>query len=64
MHSVFITSATATLESPILWVLVSVTYGFLIAMAYDYLFITFKDPVDDLVLKVDKRYKEAELTRC
>lgn len=58
MHAVFITSATATLQSPILWVLVGVTYGFLAAIAYDYIYITCKDPVDDLLLNVPKKYKE------
>ena len=52
LHAVFITTNAATLQSPYLWTIVAVSYGLLVLMAYDYVFITCNDPVDDLVLKV------------
>jgi len=58
LHSVFITSATAALQSPILWVIIAATYGLLVTIIYDYIYITCEDPVDDLILKVPKNYKE------
>jgi hypothetical protein len=64
MHAVFITSATATLQSSILWVLVAVSYGLLVIIIYDYIFLTCTDPVDDLILKIEKNYKESDLLLC
>ncbi len=64
LHSVFITTGAAHLASSILWTLVGVTYGFALLIAYDYCYLTCNDPVDDLVLKIDKNYPPTELVDC
>lgn len=56
-HSVFITTSAVHLDSSIFWALVGVTYALMLLIAYDYAFLTCSDPVDDLILKVEKNYK-------
>ncbi len=64
LHSVFVTSAAAVLDSAIMWALVGVSYGLVLLMIYDYLLLTCNDPVDDLVLKIERNYHPSQLKQC
>ena len=46
MHSVFAIPAIIDHGHPGLWVLVSMQYGLLIIIIYDYCYLTTTDPVD------------------
>jgi hypothetical protein len=54
IHSVFIISPIVASNHPLLWVMLGLHYVAIIIMAYDYLFITFTDPVDLLVADPEK----------
>ena len=64
LHAIFITVSAVHLDSAIFWVLIGVTYVLNLLIVYDYLFLTCTDPVDDLILAVEKKYKPGEVTRC
>ena len=64
IQSAFITTAAVHMHSPIMWTLIGVTYALAILVCYDYCYLTCKDPVDDLILKVQKNYRENELMTC
>jgi hypothetical protein len=64
LHSVFVVSGLATVDREILWVLLGVTYILLLLIAYDYIFLTCSDPVDDLILGIQKSYKVDEIKYC
>jgi flagellar basal body-associated protein FliL len=57
MHNIFVTSAIAQQDSSILWIMLAVTYILLALIIADYFFLTCSDPVDDLLLGIDKGYK-------
>lgn len=57
MHNIFVTSAISQQDSSILWIMLAVTYILLIVIMGDYFYLTCSDPVDDLVLGIDKGYK-------
>jgi hypothetical protein len=57
MHNVFITSAIARQDSPILWIMLAATYVIFIIIAADYLYLTCSDPVDDLLLGINNGTK-------
>ena len=54
LHSVFVTSAIANHNSPILWILLALTYVFLVLTFVDYFYLTCTDPADDLLLGIRK----------
>jgi palmitoyltransferase ZDHHC1/11 len=64
LHSLFITSGTASLGFSVLWVLVALSYGLLVLVGYDYCVLTCSDPVDDLVVNKKRNYKETDLLYC
>lgn len=54
LHSVFVTSAIANHNSPILWILLALTYIFLVLTFLDYFYLTCTDPADNLLLGIKK----------
>ncbi len=56
LHNIFITSAIGYIDSPILWIMLASIYAFLIVIVYDFFRITIGDPVDDLLLGIEKNY--------
>lgn len=54
LHSVFVTSAIANHNSPILWILLALTYIFLVFTFLDYFYLTCTDPADNLLLGIKK----------
>jgi hypothetical protein len=57
LHNVFVTSAIAQQESSVLWVMLAVTYLLFAIIIADYGYLTCSDPVDDLLLGIDRGYK-------
>lgn len=57
LDCVFVAYPVSVIDSSILWVIFVVTYLLLFIMVYDYLVLTCTDPVDDLLLKIDKEYR-------
>jgi hypothetical protein len=57
MYNVFITSSIARQDSPILWMILAVTYILFAIIAADYLYLTCSDPVDDLLLGINDGIK-------
>lgn len=55
LHSVFVTPSIGHQKSAILWVLLGISYAFLVLAILDYFYLTCTDPVDRLLL--DKDYK-------
>lgn len=50
----------------ILWVLLAVTFAVFLGIAYDYIYLTVKDPVDPLVSgeETGRRFAIDDLTFC
>lgn len=49
LYCVFVVPTLDDIRQAILWVLLSFTFGLLLVIAYDYIFLTVTDPVDRLV---------------
>jgi hypothetical protein len=49
LHSVFIVPLVPRISSSILWIMLGFHYATLIMIAYDYLYLTTKDPVDRMI---------------
>lgn len=56
LHNIFITTSIGYIDSPILWIMLATVYAVLIVIVYDYFKLTIGDPVDDLVLGIEKDY--------
>lgn len=54
MHNVFVTPSIGKQDSPILWIMLAVTYITLIIVAIDYIYLTCTDPVDNVLLGIKR----------
>jgi hypothetical protein len=50
LYCVFVVPTLDDIRHAILWVLLGFTFGLLLVIAYDYIFLTVTDPVDPLVI--------------
>lgn len=49
-HSALVVPALAAINDSILWTMLGFHFVLLVAVAYDYIYLTTKDPVDRMVL--------------
>jgi hypothetical protein len=49
LHSVFVVPTLDDIKHVILWILLGFTYGMLLVIIYDFIYLTTTDPVDPLV---------------
>lgn len=66
MHSAFIVPTLSSIGHCILWTMLGFHYVLLIAIAYDYIYLTTKDPVDRMVVdeELAAKYSSGLVKQC